>query len=322
MMTKSGAKKKAPVMDLDIDNLPTSTAHQARLRIFQATRRPQIIDGEPIVTAWGSVQMRGAKLGQGHADILESMLFFAKRSRIDGAGRLQLLVDPHDLRRVCSSGEQLQQSINNLMTAIITMVINNNGRGQRVRIDGHIIDDAVRTENLVPDPLNPGGPGRARIRVTFGEAWTRLMRADIRQWYDPLPISRLTTGIAQAVVRHILTHKTQPNGGWDLDSLIQTAGGKCEGQELRDRRRYVRSDALAMERCGVKIEGEKVFRIKNVGQTPDSVGQTPDFPPKRGPNARKNAVSSESSDYSEDSTAALDAPAVEEKTKPTNACKA
>ncbi|SCN47138.1 hypothetical protein BAZMOX_385711_1 [methanotrophic endosymbiont of Bathymodiolus azoricus (Menez Gwen)] len=39
-----------------------------------------------------------------------------------------------------------------------------------------------------------------------------LIREDLSLHYDPLPIARIDTGVGQAVARHILTHKHEPNG--------------------------------------------------------------------------------------------------------------
>ncbi|MGC9127819.1 MAG: hypothetical protein ACP5GA_03695, partial [Acidithiobacillus sp.] len=44
--------------------VPTSTVHQARLRIFQPTRRPVALE-QVIETSWGRIRVKG-RLGQQH----------------------------------------------------------------------------------------------------------------------------------------------------------------------------------------------------------------------------------------------------------------
>src|SRR5690554_1146804 len=80
-----------------LEQLPTSTAHQARLQLYQPTRRPKWAE-RVIETPWGTATVRG-KIGQVHADIVESICRHAEDHRIVAAtGHLQVLVDPYKVR--------------------------------------------------------------------------------------------------------------------------------------------------------------------------------------------------------------------------------
>ena len=58
-----------------IDKLPTATALQSRLNIFQSTRRPQHLKMTLKQTKFGSSVVNG-RLGQSHADLLDCVMFF------------------------------------------------------------------------------------------------------------------------------------------------------------------------------------------------------------------------------------------------------
>ncbi|TSE34409.1 hypothetical protein Tchar_01384 [Tepidimonas charontis] len=96
-----------------------------------------------------------------------------------------------------------------------------------------------------------------------------------------MPITRLQHGISQAIARHVLTHKTEPSGGWTLDGLIRTvAGGDIRGQALWDKRREARADADGLAAAGVLLEDDRVRRGKprpdDMEQRPDDMEQRPD----------------------------------------------
>ncbi|TCS93561.1 hypothetical protein EDC36_1266 [Tepidimonas ignava] len=100
-----------------------------------------------------------------------------------------------------------------------------------------------------------------------------------------MPITRLQHGISQAIARHVLTHKTEPSGGWTLDGLIKTvAGGDISEQGMRDRRREARADAEGLAAAGVLLEDDRVRRcspkpgcdVVGVEQNRDGVQQNRD----------------------------------------------
>jgi hypothetical protein len=123
---------------------------------------------------------------------------------------------------------------------------------------GHIIETVIESPATRPDPLTGGQ--RHLWRVKVGDALLALMKHDLHLMYDPTPIARLKNGISQAIARHILSHKSEPNGGWKLDNIIQivTAGdaltGVLTGVSLRHRRREIRSDADGLAAIGITID--------------------------------------------------------------------
>ncbi|MHB8166556.1 MAG: hypothetical protein ACYDDT_07250 [Sulfuricella sp.] len=139
----------------------------------------------------------------------------------------------------------------------------------KLKVLGGLIEHVVKTKTTRPNPL---GGERHLWTVRLGLPLFELLRLDVARYYNPAPISRLKNGVSQAIARHLLSHQTQPRGGWLLDGLITIVAGELTLAMVRDKRREVREDAMALEKIGIKIDGDRV----SVGQPPDSVGQPPD----------------------------------------------
>jgi len=251
---------------------PTATTHMIRLRLFQPTRRPVMLTGAPIETPWGKIKLWG-RLGQQHADVLDAICFEREKKATLEDGRIKLLVDPARVRRRANikSGTQFQTILKELEQAVIEIV-----EPAHLACSGHLIDHidyAMRNGTPITryNPLTGGE--RPLWRVELGKALCKLVAGDIWLGYDPAPIARLDRGIAQAIARHVLSHKAEPRGGWTLDGLITSVAGQLDEQSMRDRRREVRKCAAALAEVGIIIEGD---RVRLVEQKPDSVEQKPD----------------------------------------------
>jgi hypothetical protein len=265
----------AGVVAVPLRDLPTAPLHQARLQLFEATRRPRHRRRE-IVTPWGTGTITGC-LGQGHADVLEAVLYTALRSRwLRDAQTLEMLADPYRVRLAAGGGrqlsyEQLHDVLDELRSATIDIRLAAGGW-----YIGGLVDDVVYSKtHLATDPLHRDQ--RSLLVVRLGRAYAAWLREDLQMHYDPTPIAALRTGVAQAIARHVRTHRGEPSGGWRLDTLIEAVAGEMPAATLRDRRRELRTDAAGLAACGVVLDGDRVHRTPagGVGQTPGSVGQTP-----------------------------------------------
>lgn len=244
---------------MTFNRLPTSTAHQSRLRLFQATRRPKPIE-ETIETAWGKVRVKG-RLGQQHADILEAFLHACdKNAKIDD-GRIKLLVDPYKIMKTSSqkSWSTFKNNLDDLMQAIIEIK-----EPEKLRCIGHLIDHidkAVKSDGTVIKRQNPFGGERELWRVEIGKAGTLLIEQDIKLYYDPDKVAQLQHGISQAVARHILTHQAAPEGGWQLDRMIATVApdDARDSVAVRHRRRELREDRDALSRLGISLVHDRLY---------------------------------------------------------------
>ncbi len=252
--------------------MPTTTAHAIRLLLFQPTRRPEPVKGQTIETPWGKIRLWG-RLGQAHADVLEAICFCREKRKDLEDGAIKLLVDPAEVRRRSrQDGTTLKRILLDLQQAVIE-IIEPKHLACQGQLIGHI-DFALRGDGSYITRQNPFGGERHLWSVTLGPVLTRLVQADVWVGYDPAPIARMRHGISQAIARHVLSHKTAPRGGWNLDGLIRAASGELNDQQLRDRRREIRADAEALAAIGVQIEGGRVSR--RVEQNRDGVEQNRD----------------------------------------------
>ena len=92
--------------------------------------------------------------------------------------------------------------------------------------------------------------------------------------------TRLRHGISQAIVRHVLTHRGEPQGGWVIDRLIGAVAGPLDSQARRDARRRLREDAPGLVDAGVTVRGDRVHRLHppdGVAHPPDGVAHPPEF---------------------------------------------
>uniref|UniRef100_A0A1I7Z8J6 DUF2384 domain-containing protein n=1 Tax=Steinernema glaseri TaxID=37863 RepID=A0A1I7Z8J6_9BILA len=87
----------------------------ARVMIYQPSQRPRERAGQWIDTSFGRCRVTG-RLGQRHADIVESMLYVAERRREISDGGIELLIDPAKLRRMLSDHQYSHDRIKKLLT--------------------------------------------------------------------------------------------------------------------------------------------------------------------------------------------------------------
>lgn len=237
---------------------PTTTTHTIRLCLFQATRRPKRLNKHEITTPWGKVRISG-RLGQQHADVFEALCYEREKKATLEDGRIKLLIDPYRVmkRARIRSWEQFNDIVHELREATIEII-----EPEHLACIGGILDHADKAFRSDGTPVTRFNPltknERALWRVEIGKAFCKLVMGDVWIGYDPAPIAALDRGISQAVARHILTHQTQPNGGWKLDTLIEAVTGKCSSEAMRNRRRELREDAEKLKELGIEIDGDRV----------------------------------------------------------------
>lgn len=235
-----------------------------------------------IATPWGTATVTG-KLGQAHADFVEAVLRNAEAWRDYGEGQLQVRVDPYRVRTSMGGGkkisyEQMWQVAGEVRRASIDMVIERPGGG--LRVHGGILDLIVESRQRVTDPAatlrrtaicdsdEATDGGRALWEVTLNAAFVTLIGSDLSLNYDPQPLARLATGIAQALARFVFTHRNQPQGGWKVDTLIAAVGASDGAQAIRDRRRELKRDAAKLAEVGIVLSGDRVFHERRGANAP------------------------------------------------------
>ena len=234
---------------------PTSTIHAIRLCLFQATRRPKKIE-EIVETSFGKIRIKG-RLGQAHLDVFEAICYSREKKR-EVDGRIHILVDPWEVRKKSGqmSGTTLTKITDDLLEAIIQII-----EPDPLACIGHLVDhiDVARKSSTDEKITRLGTFGERELwTVKLGEAFCKFVQKDIWVGYDPAPIARLDHGISQAVARHVLTHKTVPNGGWKLDTLIEAVAGAVSLELGRQYRKRIREDAQRMAEIGVIVEEDRI----------------------------------------------------------------
>lgn len=238
--------------------VPTANVLESRLRIFQAVQaRPKYLKDHKIVTPWGEAIITG-RLGQRHCDLIESIRFCTEKT-LDKEGKLWLLVDPYKVRQ--KMGEHYSHGQIKILTKeLMEAVIEFEDEGP---IIGHLIDNVKPAKVERFDPRSKAN--RKLLAVEVGIPGRKFLFDGIKLYYDPAPIARLRYGISQAIARHVLGHKTVPNGGWCLDGLINACEGESlSGQTLRNRRREIKRDEMQMRECGVSVDENRINLVKTL----------------------------------------------------------
>lgn len=232
---------------------PTSTCAQARVMLYQPSQRPCLRSGDWTETSFGRCRIEG-RLGQRHADVVESILYHAEKRRDISDGEIELLVDPARVRKTLSDDYYSHQRIWSLLKEVMSAVTEI--ETPKFKALGHLIGEVVESPKTRPDPLTGGK--RKLWRVRLGKALVMLLEHDLSLYYDPAPIARLQHGISQAVARHILSHKTEPQGGWYLDTAITVVAGKVASKTMRNYRARLKEDAEKLEALGLILDGGRI----------------------------------------------------------------
>ncbi len=236
--------------------VPTSTAIQVRILLWQPTQRPVYQNGVWNTTAWGRCRVTG-RLGQRHADITETMLSVAEKRRMVEDGGVELLVDPAKVRRNLSDSGYSHSRMWSLLREIMAATVEIETKNFRAL--GHLIDDVIESPATRPDPLTGGI--RHLWRVRLGKLLVALLEIDLPLYYDPAPIARLEHGISQAIARHCLSHKTQPRGGWTIDGLIQTVSRQPLPPQVQRKAKFLlKADSEDLNKIGIIIDGDRVIK--------------------------------------------------------------
>lgn len=237
---------------------PTTTVLPARVRIFQPSQRPRYQASQWLESPWGRAQVTG-RLGQRHADLMESILYCAEDSRDVEDGGIMLLVDPAKVRREMSQGQYSYQQIEKLLIELRSATVTIHTEQFDFPIIGGLIDHVKPSPMTRYDPLTK--QPRNMWRVRLGVALVMLLEHDLSLYYEPAPIARLQHGVSQAIARHILTHKNDPAGGWHVDTLIRAVCGEdASSKTMRNGRYRIKEDEDGLRELGIEITADQKIK--------------------------------------------------------------
>lgn len=246
---------------------PVCVAHESKLPVFQPTRRPSRVRQQRFDTAHGSVTVTG-KLGQGHRDVLDAVIACCERSKLED-GRLAVLVDPYQLRKMVSSGrdggmfpyDHIRRLLRDLRTAEVVMDM----PALKLRVTDGILADfeesAITKEPESWEFQTKSGGRRPMLKVTFGKNWTRMMIMDLSVVYRLPIVIGMRHGASQATARYCLSHRKVHD---TLDGVLMKIGYDMTGKTPRAVNKVkseIRSDAEALAALGVMLtEKDTVHR--------------------------------------------------------------
>lgn len=290
--------------DNNESTITTTTALMSRIPIFEPTRKPsyaadithdengneldlkltRVVDNTArlVKSKYGEAVIFG-RLGQAHANLLESIMYNIIDIKSVDDKSMTVLVDPHKVRMGVGGGKKCNSAeLDILVKELMAVVVDIKAKGFRVR--GHLIDTIIDDNDAIKNKgsnIDGSDTFRSLWKVTIGAAYLEILKFDkIKIDRDPALVACLRSGISQAIVRLCSTHANTPNGGWILDGLIQDVGGidvddngKYDSIKMRNRRREIKKDANGMIKCGIVLDGDRVFLDKSsnrrVATSPD-----------------------------------------------------
>jgi len=245
-------------------DIGVTTETLSRLPIFQPTLKPRL-ETRVFESKYGKITVEG-KLGQNHKSLLEVILYKRKAYKLkidknedDIKVSLEVLYNEYEIKKYLSqsskySDERYHQMIKDMITAYIVLEKDDE------RIAGTIIARereskkyCRKTKSNLP---NIKGEKIPYVKLEFGDVFSRLLVKELRFTYDPKQIISLNSGISQAIVRFLLTHKRHPRAGYHLKELIENIEENVD-QKWKDIRRFLKKDAAMLENLGAVIDFKK-----------------------------------------------------------------
>jgi hypothetical protein len=248
---------------MEIMKIPTATVLPARLRMYQPSKKARNIK-QVFETKYGICEVDG-RIGQVHADLIEALFTNAIKTReIDNF--IEIMIDPYKVRKCLSETEYSYQTLNNilkdLMKTVITIKAKDSKKNDFIAM-GTVISSVRQLEKEIENKsVEILGKKRKLWVVRLGDVYCQLIEKDIHLHYKTEPINKLKSGITQAIIRFLLTHKDKPNGGWTLDYCIKSvAGEECTAAKMTEYRQAVRKEIDGIKNCGFVFENDRFIAV-------------------------------------------------------------
>jgi len=246
------------------EELGVATESLNRLPIFQPTLKAKF-EVRSFESKYGRITIEG-RLGQAHKNVLETILFKRKAFSLKGLA-LKILYDEYEVRKYLSQGseynyETYKRLIKDMIKAYIKL------ETEKLTIEGTLITRKITSKKYSRQTKSnlPGLVGREipYAVVEFGDVAAMLIKEELKFKYDPKPIMALDSGISQAIVRFLKTHRHHPEAGYHLRELVANLTDNIEGQNWRNIKRFLKKDAELLQKLGVSIDfkKERLFMIE------------------------------------------------------------
>lgn len=244
--------------------LPTTAAAYARLKIGEPTKFPTF-QARHVTSAWGEAIITG-RIGTLHTIFIEAALCHCLDYREHSNGDLELLVDPAKLRQSLSkAGERCSvKTLNTIADDLLEVKIKSKLFNEDRLGDGKIITDIDRIGTGTQDIKRHNGRLGKLWSIMVSRRYRDFLGNNIKLYYDPDKFSSLKSGVSHAVVRLIVTHKAEPNGGWIIDKILDAVGIDIKDSvALKHNRRYLKNDTDNLLKIGFVIEDGHIKKKKD-----------------------------------------------------------
>lgn len=238
--TSSGAKK-----------LPSCTVEQVRIPwAAPITKMPRGVEIEAVVESqWGKATIRG-RITQVHRTIIDSLLCdYQQYSARDGG--VIVLADLYGLASTVLGGTRPGLSDARWLIERIEDL-----RRASLRIEPAGTDIVVHTGIVTKHAYAQSG---RQYAVAFAPEYVRYVQGGRPMHYtrDELRAIAGLPGVAQAVVRHMRSHR--PGTRYYIDTVLRAVGIRDDGEGggFRRRRRQVLSLAAEIEALGIGVSANR-----------------------------------------------------------------
>jgi len=243
--------------------LGVTTESLNRLPVFQPSLQAEF-QTRVFENRYGKITIKG-NIGQAHKNVLETILY--KRKAYTTKPCLRILYDEYEVRRYLSrSSEYSYDTYKKLIEDMIRTYIKL--ETDELTIEGTLIARKITAKNYSRKSRSnlPGLKGKQVhfAVIELGDVASLLFEKELRFVYDPKPIMELRSGISQALVRYLRTHRRHPAAGYHLKELIENLVDNVEGQRWKNIRRFLKKDAEKLEGLGVRIDFKKDRLFCNV----------------------------------------------------------
>jgi hypothetical protein len=250
--------EEIPKIRKKLKDIGVTTESQNRLPIFEPTIKAQY-KTRVFENKYGKLTVKG-RLGQVHKNLLETIFYEKELYDFfeDGDNKyLKVLYHEYKVRKYMSKssssycGEAYNRLIDDMKQAYIELETN------KVKVKGPLILE--KTASKITKKTKSTLPGlRGKeiplVVITFGPVITTLFEKELRFTYDPKPILSLSSGISQAIVRFLKTHKNHPSAGYHLKPFIENLVENVEGEKWHDIRRFLKKDLETLKTLGIFID--------------------------------------------------------------------
>jgi len=232
----------------------------SRLGIFWPSTRAAAEHEWVAEGPWGKVTMKG-RLSQTHRGIMDGIFAHAIASKRTAEGTFVVVVNPYQVMRSAGIKYPKRSWFKDILADMRRAEISIEETGKYwPHVAGIISEYIEHDDGCDLHGAMEGRDGRF-MKITFSSAWMRIFDATLAVRYASLlpAISALRSGASQALVRHVITHRTCYGS---LEKILTTILALREGMSRSQAYEVVATvhrDAVAMKRdFGIEINGDSL----------------------------------------------------------------